>query len=276
LIPVERPQVTSVNSTAQPARRTATSRLAGVLTLAIALSLLGALYAALAPSGHAAAPVYTPQQISAGKDLFLRGCSSCHGLDAQGGRQAPSLLGVGPAAVDFQVSTGRMPLAVLGAQADRKPVRYTPAQIEELAAFVYAVSDNTGPLVPNVSEQDLAATDLAHGGQLFRTNCAQCHGASGGGGAISGGGYAPSLDKTTVRQGIEAMLTGPEEMPKFTQLPMSEKLAIWNYAQSVTKHGVDAGGAPIGKLGPVPEGLVAWSVGIGACVVLTLWIGARR
>ena len=253
------------------------SRVAGLLTLAIALTLLGGLYAALAPSGRAAGPLYTPQQISAGKDLFLRGCSSCHGLSAEGGRQAPALIGVGPAAVDFQVGTGRMPLATLDAQADRKPVRYTQTQIDELAAFVYSVSGATkGPLVPTVSQTDLAAADLAHGGALFRYNCAQCHGAAGGGGAISGGGYAPSLDKSTPKQIVEAMLTGPEQMPRFNQMPTSTKLAITRYVTSVTRNGVDAGGAAIGKVGPVPEGLVAWTIGIGACVVLTLWIGSRR
>ncbi|MDX6222194.1 MAG: ubiquinol-cytochrome c reductase cytochrome c subunit [Frankiales bacterium] len=268
--------MTSVTSSPAPARRSARSRLAGVLTLAIALTMLGGLYAALAPSTRAAGLPYTPQQIAAGKDLFLRGCSSCHGLNAQGTRQAPSLIGVGPAAVDFQVSTGRMPLASFYAQADRKPTRYSEPQIAELAAYVYSVSGNTGPLVPTVTAQDLAKSDLAHGGELFRYNCAQCHGASGGGGAISGGGYAPDLAQATATQIYEAMLTGPEQMPKFSQLPAQTKVDIIRFVQDVTRQGVNAGGQPIGKLGPVPEGLAAWTIGIGACIALTLWIGARR
>ena len=129
---------------------------------------------------------------------------------------------------------------------------------------------------PTVSAQDLAAADLAHGGQLFRYNCAQCHGASGGGGAISGGGYAPDLAVPNAKQISEAMLTGPEQMPKFNQLSVSERLDITKYIDSVTRNGVNAGGHPIGKIGPVPEGLVAWTLGIGVCVVFTLWIGARR
>ena len=130
--------------------------------------------------------------------------------------------------------------------------------------------------MPQVSAQDLASADLAHGGQLFRYNCAQCHGAGAGGGAISNGGYAPDLAVPTAKQGLEAMLTGPEQMPKFTQLSRSEKLDISSYVQSITTNGVNAGGHPIGKIGPVPEGLVAWTLGIGVCVVFTLWIGARR
>jgi ubiquinol-cytochrome c reductase cytochrome c subunit len=268
--------VTNVTSPSLPARRTARSRLAGAFTLVIALTMLGGLYAALAPSTRAAGPIYSPQQIAAGHDLFLRGCASCHGLNAQGTRQAPSLIGVGPAAVDFQVSTGRMPLASFYAQAERKPSRYSEAQIAELAAYVYSASGNTGPLVPTVTAKDLASADLAHGGQLFRYNCAQCHGASGGGGAISGGGYAPDLAQADAKTIYEAMLTGPEQMPKFNQLPVQTKNDIIKYVQDVTRKGVNAGGQPIGKIGPVPEGLVAWSVGIGACIVFTLWIGARR
>jgi ubiquinol-cytochrome c reductase cytochrome c subunit len=269
--------VTNVISPTLPARRTLASRLAGLLTIAIALSVMGALYAAMAPGTKAAGAVYSPTQIAAGHDLFLRGCASCHGLNAQGSRQAPSLIGVGPAAVDFQVSTGRMPLASFYAQADRKPPRYSPDQIADLAAYIYSVGGDTpGPLVPNVTAQDLAATNLAQGGALFRYNCAQCHGASAGGGAISGGGYAPDLAQADPKTIVEAMLTGPEQMPKFSQLPATTKFAIVNYVQNITHKGVDAGGHPIGKIGPVPEGLVAWTVGIGACVVFTLWIGARR
>ncbi len=267
--------MTSVTSS-HPARRPFASRMAGLLTLAIALTLLGGLYAAFAPSGRADTPVYSAQQIAAGKDLFLRACASCHGQAAQGGRQAPSLIGVGPAAVDFQVGTGRMPLASFYAQADRKPVRYSQAQIAELAAYVYDQSGDTGPLVPVVTAQDLSAADLAHGGALFRYNCAQCHGAAGGGGALSGGGYAPDLAVPNSKQISEAMLTGPEQMPRFNQLSVAERLDITKYVQNITHDGVNAGGHPIGKVGPVPEGLVAWTIGIGACVVFTLWIGARR
>ncbi len=266
----------NVTSQTLPARRSARSRLAGVLTLVIALTLLGGLYAALAPSTKAAVGPYSATQISAGRDLFLRGCSSCHGLNAQGSRQAPSLIGVGPAAVDFQVATGRMPLASFYAQAERKPPKYNAEQIAELAAYVYSASGNTGPLVPTMSAQDLSSADLSRGGQLFRYNCAQCHGASGGGGAISGGGYAPDLALADAKTVYEAMLTGPEQMPKFNQLTAQTKHDIIRYVQDITRNPVDAGGHPIGKIGPVPEGVVAWTVGIGACVVFTLWIGARR
>ena len=122
--------MTNSTSPSLPARRPLASRLSGLLTLVVALSVMGGLYAAMAPGTKAASSPYSPQQIAAGHDLFLRGCASCHGLNAQGSREAPSLIGVGPAAVDFQVGTGRMPLASFYSQAQTKPDRYSQQQID--------------------------------------------------------------------------------------------------------------------------------------------------
>ena len=49
--------------------------------------------------------------IAAGHRLFEENCSSCHLSTAQGSAAAPSLRGVGPATVNFWVTTGRMPAA---------------------------------------------------------------------------------------------------------------------------------------------------------------------
>ena len=38
---------------------------------------------------------------------------------------------------------------------------------------------------------------------------------------------------------------------------------------------IDPGGYALGGFGPAPEGLVAFLVGMGAIVALTLWMGAR-
>jgi ubiquinol-cytochrome c reductase cytochrome c subunit len=37
----------------------------------------------------------------------------------------------------------------------------------------------------------------------------------------------------------------------------------------------DPGGIPIGRTGPIPEGFVAWLVGMVALLVLVSWIGTR-
>jgi len=74
--------------------------------------------------------------IEEGKQIFLKGCSSCHGLNAEGAAIAPSLIGVGAASVDFQVATGRMPMADMSAQAMRKTPVYDEKEVEALAAYV--------------------------------------------------------------------------------------------------------------------------------------------
>lgn len=246
-------------------------RLPTVFLLLVALVALAALWAAFAPRSSAAEAQDPNEAVREGRALFLVGCSSCHGLNAQGGNQAPSLVGVGAAAVDFQVGTGRMPLAAPGAQAERKTPLYNQTQIDQLAAYIDSLAP--GPRVPNV---DLADGDLAYGGELFRTNCAQCHQAVGQGGALTSGKHAPALMDVTPKQVGEAVRTGPESMPVFGpgQLNDHQVNSIAKYVQFLQNPN-DPGGHHLGHYGPVPEGLVAWLVGIGGLVVATLWIGSR-
>ena len=75
-------------------------------------------------------------QIEEGRQMFLKGCSSCHGLNAEGGQIAPSLIGVGAASVDFQVGTGRMPMADMSTQAMRKEPEYDAEETAASAAYV--------------------------------------------------------------------------------------------------------------------------------------------
>jgi ubiquinol-cytochrome c reductase cytochrome c subunit len=246
-------------------------RLPTAIVLLLTLVALALLWAAFAPKSSAAQAQDPNVAVQEGRALFLTGCSSCHGLDAQGGNQAPSLIGVGPAAVDFQVGTGRMPLAAPGAQAERRNPLYNETQIQQLAAYIGSLAP--GPPIPTVNLDD---GDLAFGGELFRTNCAQCHQAVGQGGALTNGKHAPSLMEATPTQVAEAMRTGPESMPVFSsgQLDDHAVNSIAKYIQFLQKPN-DPGGNPIGHYGPVPEGLVAWLVGIGGLVAATLWIGSR-
>ena len=246
-------------------------RLPTTFLLLLALISLAVLWAAFAPKSSAAEAEDPNLAVREGRALFLVGCSSCHGLAAQGGNQAPSLIGVGAAAVDFQVGTGRMPLAAPGAQADRKQPLYNETQIRQLAAYVDSLAP--GPAIPTVN---LADGDLAYGGELFRTNCAQCHQAIGQGGALSYGKHAPALGEATDTQIYEAMRTGPKNMPVFGdgQLSDTQVAAIIKYVKFVTNP-KDPGGSGIGHYGPVPEGLVAIIVGLGGLVIVTLWIGTR-
>ncbi len=140
-------------------------------------------------------------------------CATCHGLDAQGTAVAPSLIGAGAAAVDFQMSTGRMPAKELGAENDRKPTDFTPAEIYDIAGYIASLGG--GPAIPDANQVSTAGANTALGQVLFSTNCAQCHGFAGAGGALTYGKNAPSLNAATPTQIYEAMLTGPEAMPVF-------------------------------------------------------------
>jgi len=246
-------------------------RSSGFVVLVLALGLLGGAYAAFAPSSHAEeAP--DPIAVREGQKLFNEGCVSCHGRNLQGvPDRGPSLIGVGSAAVEFQVGTGRMPLARQEAQAERKPPQFNKEQTKQLAAFVQSIGG--GPQIP---EGNLRDGDLAQGGRLFRVNCASCHGLSGNGGALSSGKSAPSLKQASDEDMYAAMLTGPQSMPVFgdNQLTPDEKKSIINYVQSL-KAEKDPGGMGIGRTGPVPEGLVIFVIGIVVLLFAAVWIAGK-
>ena len=236
--------------------------------------MVGVTYATLASPNRAAAAIGSSTQVEQGRSLFAEGCSSCHGLNAQGTQVGPSLIGVGAAAVDFQVGTGRMPLAHQGAQAVRKTPQYTDAERAALAAYVASLAP--GPEIPSASMVDASNADLGRGGQLFRTNCAQCHNFAGRGGALSNGKYAPSLMNATPTEIFEAMLTGPQNMPNFpnTTMPVEKKQAIIKYIEHL-QSSADPGGLALGSYGPVTEGVFIWIAGIGALLLAAVWIGAK-
>ena len=236
--------------------------------------MTGVGYAAVTSTAEASVAMSSQTQIDQGKQLFQQGCATCHGLAAQGSSEGPSLIGVGAAAVNFQVATGRMPMAQPANQAPRKVPVYNDDQIAALAAYVASLGP--GPAVP--SDEDLNTTDanLAEGGVLFRTNCAQCHNFAGHGGALSNGKYAPSMMNATPRQMYEAMLTGPQNMPVFNDMNLtpSDKKDIVAYLEYL-KENPSPGGLELGSLGPVSEGLFIWIFGLGAIIGLTIWITAK-
>jgi ubiquinol-cytochrome c reductase cytochrome c subunit len=260
-------------------------RVAGALALGIGLLTAGGLYAAFAPQPQvASAQEGDAALIAQGEELYNNACITCHGSNLQGiPDRGPSLIGVGDAAVYFQVSTGRMPLARQEAQAQRKPpaAQFDPhteegaANIDALGAFVQA--NGGGPTRPMADGEALRGGDPARGGELFRLNCASCHNFTGRGGALSSGKYAPSLDPSTEMDIYTAMLTGPQNMPKFSdrQLAPDEKEDIIAYVKSVTNGNNNPGGDPLGGIGPVSEGLVAFIVGIAAMVGFAMWLGAK-
>jgi len=247
-------------------------RLAPVVLLLLALLVTGGVYAALAPS-PAQADTASTADIETGKKLFQANCATCHGPNAEGTTQAPSLVGVGAAAVDFQVSTGRMPMQMNGPQAESKPRQMDEEQTAALAAYVASLG--AGPAIPTDEQVDGSEGDAANGMALFRTNCAMCHNAVGAGGALSEGKFAPPLWDTSSRNVYQAMLTGPQSMPVFNDANITpdEKRDIIAFLDEQDQG--SAGGLTLGSLGPVSEGLWAWIIGIGLIIGGAVWIGAK-
>ncbi|WP_188192910.1 cytochrome bc1 complex diheme cytochrome c subunit [Nonomuraea sp. SYSU D8015] len=254
--------------------------LARYAVLILALALVGMVYAAFVQAGKpadAALAAGKVDDVAEGKSLFVQHCSSCHGMNAEGTGTAPTLIGVGAAAVDFQMSTGRMPAANPGAQAPRKPpARWVnETTTRQIAAYVQSLGG--GPLVPAAEQVDPKGGDAGRGGELFRANCIQCHNWVGAGGALTQGKYAPNLNSATPTQIYEAMVTGPQAMPVFndTTITPKEKQDMIAYITQVRAQ-KDPGGFGLGRIGPVTEGLVAWIVGLPALALAAIWITAKK
>jgi len=249
------------------------SRYAPAVLLLLALILTGALYAVLAPKPAEAATGGNAQDVEAGKALFEANCSTCHGLDAEGTDVAPSLIGVGAASVDFQMATGRMPMANNSPQAEAKPAQFDAEQISQVAAYVASLGP--GPAIPSPEQVDPAGGDAANGLALFRTNCAMCHNAVGAGGALTEGKYAPALYDSTPTEIYEAMLTGPQSMPVFNEANIDPQGKQDIIAYLVEQRQTSVGGISLGSLGPVAEGLWVWIIGIGGLIAAAVWVGAK-
>jgi ubiquinol-cytochrome c reductase cytochrome c subunit len=240
----------------------------------VALSTLGGLHAAVGAQDTGTRPRLAddPALVSAGRDLFVTGCSSCHGVEGGGTENGPRITDAGEAAADFQLRTGRMPAARVDGQQPEKDRAYDEEEIQALVAYVGSLG--VGPLIPDV---DAARGDLANGGELYRANCAACHNASGIGGALSYGGEAPSVRHVHPIQVGEAMRTGPGQMPVFGADSFSpEDLDdIARYIEHLSEPS-RRGGLSLGGAGPVTEGFVAVLFALGGIVLALRWITARK
>ncbi|MFF2633727.1 c-type cytochrome [Microbacterium sp. NPDC058021] len=248
---------------------------AAAALIGIGLLVTGGVYAGASAAVAASEPqtVASALTVEDGKKLFQANCATCHGLDLQGTENGPSLYGVGELSVEFQVSTGRMPLQMQGPQAPQKPVQFTQEQIDALAAFTQSVSP--GPSFPDAHVLD-GEGDVSAGAELFRINCAMCHNVAAAGGALTEGKYAPALTNTSALHMYAAMVTGPQNMPVFNDLTLTteEKRDIIS-ALLYMQNTESPGGFSLGSLGPVSEGLFIWIFGIGSLIALTVWITAK-
>lgn len=260
-------------------RRGWKKRLGALARFVGALALVGGLYTAFAPgiSAQETDEEQLAADAAAGKELFDTSCISCHGTNAEGveGR-GPSLIGVGGASVEFQVNTGRMPMTSQGAQAEPKPPVFTEEEASLLAAYIQYLGG--GPEAPDndVLQSMVDQGDVAYGGELFRVNCSSCHGFATGGGALSSGKFAPSLDGVPADVLYEAMLTGPQNMPVFgdNQLSPEEKADVIAYIEYINED-TDPGGWDLGRFGPSTEAVAIFLIGITSLMLATLWIAGK-
>lgn len=251
------------------------SPLAAAALIGAGLLITGAVYAGASAAFAAAEPqtVASTLTVKDGEKLFAANCATCHGMALQGTDNGPSLYGVGELATEFQLSTGRMPLQMQGPQAPQKSPQFTQDQILAISSYVQSVAP--GPTFPDKKILD-GGGDVSNGAELFRINCAMCHNVAAAGGALTQGKYAPGLTKTSALHMYAAMVTGPQNMPVFGDMNLSDEdkrdiISALLYQQQ----SVQIGGFSLGSLGPVSEGLFIWIFGIGALVAITVWITAK-
>lgn len=248
--------------------------LAAIALLLMGLLVTGGLYAVATTVNQAkASTTFSANDAEEGGKLFEANCATCHGMGASGSEAGPSLVGVGAAAVDFQVGTGRMPMQMNGPQAYKKPAQFNEEQTRQLAAYVATLGP--GPSIPEEHLLDEKG-NAAEGGELFRVNCAMCHNAAAAGGALTRGKFAPGLADVSGKHIYEAMVTGPQNMPVFSDANISPegKRDIITFLKQIESNG-SPGGADLGALGPVSEGLFVWVAGLGVIIAFTIWLTSR-
>jgi ubiquinol-cytochrome c reductase cytochrome c subunit len=218
-----------------------------------------------------------------GKGLYAANCLSCHGVDGSGVTSdsqprgvldlrglGPPLKGVGALAADFYLTTGYMPLEN---PHDQPQHTKSPFDKREIAALVaYVATFGKGPGVPHPQPE---RGEVSQGLSLFTEHCAGCHQIVAQGGYVTNA-VAPPLHQATPVQIAEAVRLGPYLMPRFptSQISDAQLDSIIAYVQ-YAKHPDDRGGWSIGRIGPVPEGLVAWLIAAAALVGCCLVIGRR-
>lgn len=242
--------------------------LSRILRIGLLLALLGQIAWSFRPEPSRA---QTDQQAQ-GQALYEANCSTCHGLQAEGTANGPSLQNAGPAAVDFMLSTGRMPLANPGDQPVRDEPKFTPDQTAAIVAYVETIAPGGEP-IPTV---DPAAGDLARGAEVFLNTCAGCHGAGATGDSVGGGQIAPTINPADPTQIGEAIRIGPGVMPRFgpETIDQADLDSVAAYLLWIRDHGQD-GGLQLGRVGAVAEGLVIVVVGLGLMILFLRLTGAK-
>ncbi|MGH2698971.1 MAG: c-type cytochrome [Actinomycetota bacterium] len=261
----------------------------GVLCYVGALGLSACSYFSGDQTQPSRAPLPQEQTADVGERLYQRDCAWCHGNEGGGTSNGPDLLTAqnGPALTDFMLRTGRMPLTHPEQSTDHGDSLYDEEEIAALVEYVTSLDDDPGPAIPTPQPE---AADRALGGELYFENCAACHSATAVGGTLTSEQaedtadpvltgsdlVSPGLGEATAVEIAEAIVGGPGNMPAFGDetLSPSQRDAVVSYVLYMQDPN-DRGGAPIGRIGPVVEGAVAWIIGLGLLVLAVRWIGTK-
>ncbi|HKU66693.1 MAG TPA: c-type cytochrome [Candidatus Baltobacteraceae bacterium] len=216
------------------------------------------------------------QDVSEGRRLFNTHCTSCHGALLQGTAQGPPLIGIDVQAVDFQLRTGRMPALVPFQQEMHKAPFFPPQQVRDVVAYVMSKSDRN-KVLPSVT---LRGDDesLRSGRAVFEENCQQCHSATAHGDAVGYANVAPSLMDSTPQDLADAVRYGPDVMPRFGPSVIDQRRLddLASYVWYLQHAKYNPGGLQLANWGPVSEGFMAWTFGIGLLVLLVRRIGTTQ
>ncbi len=218
---------------------------------------------------HASAP-----DLREGRHLFDTHCTSCHGAALQGSPQGPPLVGIDVQAVDFELRTGRMPATVPFEQEMHKLPYFPPQQVRDIVSYVMTTSTGNKVLPAVRVQQDDAS--IQSGREIYAADCEQCHSATGRGDSVGYGDVAPSLMDATPQDLADAVRYGPDVMPKFGPdvIDQAHLNDLASYVWYLQHAKYNPGGLQLANWGPVSEGFIAWTLGIGLLVLLARRIGS--
>jgi ubiquinol-cytochrome c reductase cytochrome c subunit len=212
----------------------------------------------------------TPADLREGEHLYNQHCASCHGLMLQGSPQAPPLVNADAIDVDFMLETGRMPAEAPWQQEYHKPTAFPRAQIQDIVSYVMSKSSGN-KILPSVQLPGY----LKHGREVWQENCEQCHAATGRGNSVGYRNVAPSVMDSSPEQIAEAVRMGPDVMPQFGPRLLSDRDMndLITYVEYLQNAKYNPGGLQLSNWGPISEGFMAWTVGMGLLVLLVRRIG---
>ncbi len=223
----------SLGARRRPRRAVWRRRFASGVVLLIALIGMGGAYALFATSSGAHTATSTAADVAAGQQLYEVSCITCHGNEPAGCQRTRTVADrrrrrrrvlPGRAPAGCQRPAGRPD----GAQGGRSSPR------ADQPARGLRPGERRRPGTPDRQSARQRRSASANGGDLFRLNCASCHGFAGAGGATVRRQVRAHAQDATDSQIYAAMLTGPQNMPVFSdnQLTSDEKRAIIDYIQT--------------------------------------------